>query len=942
MDQHSYADYNNVRRFASSDRSDDRRSSYHHSSNDRAPRSSSSYHPYAQRNGYNDRRSDGYSDRGRGSYRNGYESNRGRGYGNNRGRGSGPGTGKARDDDSKTEPLPSTESKIVPLSELQRYPVLFKSHMMAQVNGYEITAKNGKNVYQYDIQWNGITKKGKDVNLNTQTKAAHRLQLKQVALFTVFDQLLRDNKEFFGYDEKDAELVFDTGSIFFAHRKLLEKGETHELEIKIDGFAQEAKDYYKDIENATAVISLAGEINISALNGDLMNDRPIIQYLELAFSQDQRKRLFYSGAYYCFGNEFFKKDSAEVVYQTPFVLKTGCIRSIRLIGEPADKKLLIHLIPKKTAFYGTKSLVELIEHTIKIKVTDIWNRNNLQLANDAIKNLTVCTKHMENNRSFVASGLSKYSAKQQTFEIDGKDVTVADYFYKTYNKRLRDPDLPCVVERGTNYYPLEVLEIAEVQKIPKAKQNKFLASKITNQCCFDPAHSVVAIEEQCEYAEIRMSNNYIKNTGCRVDARHLLTVPAKQLYPPTIVFKDTQKTLNSGLFGMQVGDKFFEPACVQKLAFVLASRYLHEDPANNFVDEFLKRLKLYGVEIKEYRICKWKNGGKDYERLMDFAKDGYDYVFAIAGGINWSLASDSAHIKEYGNVDLLKSMMNNTMFFGIDLSHPFGSNDPTCVGFASNLNSTSSCMLKGDFGYQSPRETLVDKKLLSSKFIDAVKAYYRNSGQYPSWIVVYRAGLSEGEIQKVQEQEISVLKSAIDELQKNNAEFYQLAVKLTFVMINEKTNYRLFKEKINENDKAPAQNLPPGTCVSEVGQNRIPSFILISQRPLKGTARPTVYCVLEGADVVPLPHLEWLTYCLCYSNTNNTPTSICGPLDSASDLSKRARNNLKQWKAQKVDHNAVDKIFWSEDDKNDEKGDGYLDMLNQKLKAGILEDRFWA
>uniref|UniRef100_A0AC34GT40 Piwi domain-containing protein n=1 Tax=Panagrolaimus sp. ES5 TaxID=591445 RepID=A0AC34GT40_9BILA len=966
MDRQSYS--GNSRGFASSDRSYDRTSSY--SRSDR--RSSNYHHPYEQKNSNNDRRS-------------GFDGNRGR-----RSDGSyDPGTGRARDDDSRTEALPSLESTIVPLTQLDHYPMLFKNQMTAQVNGYEISTKNAKIVYQYDIQWEGVTKKDEKVDLNTQNLAAYRLKLKNAALLTIFDQLLHNHKNFFGDG-----IVYDTGSIFFAHKILLEKGETRKFDINIDEFAQEAKDYYKAIQSAAAFVSLSAEIHIDSLNGELSNDRPIIQYLELAFSQLQRK----SGDYYCYGNEVFEKESAQKLEGTPCVLKSGCVKSIRLIGEPVDKKLLINLIPKKTAFYGTESLTELIEHTIRSRVTDIWNRNNLQLANDAVKNLVVRTKHLENNLIFCASGLANISAKQQTFEINGEMVTVADYFYQKHQRKLLFPDLPCVVEKKkyfSNYYPLEVLEIAGVQKIPKAKQNqnKSLLSLITRNCCFDPASSIEAIDDQFYKAEIRMSNDYIKNTGCRVDARHLLCVKAQQLYPPCIVFKDTQKTLNSGLFGMQVGDKFYQPACIQKLACVVVpSRNLDVGKAKYFVNEFLRRLELYGVQIKQYEFLQWTDVGGIYERLQDLEKDGYDYVFAIgeddelhhglklmelktplvtqhvmpntlnranntlydnlafkfnskAGGINWTFASDPVFTQNYGNVDLLKSLMKNTMFFGIDLSHPCGTNEPSCVGFASNLNSISTSMSKGDFGYQSPRETLVAEGLLSSKFTEAIKAYYRNSGQYPRWIVVYRAGLSEGEIQKIQTKEIPVLKSAIEMLQKENAEFHRIAVKLTFVMSNEKSNFRLYKEDINSSEKAPAQNLPPGTCVSEVlvSPNRIPSFILISQRPLNGTAKPVVYYVLEGADVVPFPHLEWLTYCLCYSNTTVSPMSICSPIDSASDLSKRARNNLKQYEAQKADRDGADDIFWSEDDvENDEKGDDYLKMLNQKLKAGIFEDRFTA
>lgn len=102
--------------------------------------------------------------------------------------------------------------------------------------------------------------------------------------------------------------------------------------------------------------------------------------------------------------------------------------------------------------------------------------------------------------------------------------------------------------------------------------------------------------------------------------------------------------------------------------------------------------------------------------------------------------------------------MHDTLFFGIDLSHPLAGTsknvnadglDPTCVGFASNLYHGQANMSKGDFGYQAPRTAIIDASLLQEKFTNAMTAFYRNSGKFPKWIVVYRGGLSEGEIAKV-------------------------------------------------------------------------------------------------------------------------------------------------------------------------------------------------
>lgn len=122
--------------------------------------------------------------------------------------------------------------------------------------------------------------------------------------------------------------------------------------------------------------------------------------------------------------------------------------------------------------------------------------------------------------------------------------------------------------------------------------------------------------------------------------------------------------------------------------------------------------------------------------------------------------------------------------------------------------------------------------------------------------------------------------------------------KLTFIMSNRITPYRIFKDRINVGDRAPLQNVPAGTCVADkIVTRQFPSFILVSQKALIGTARPTVYYILEGADVVPIEMIRWMTNSLCYAHGIVTsPTALPSPLVSAADLSKRARNNYKQQK----------------------------------------------
>jgi eukaryotic translation initiation factor 2C len=62
----------------------------------------------------------------------------------------------------------------------------------------------------------------------------------------------------------------------------------------------------------------------------------------------------------------------------------------------------------------------------------------------------------------MATTLSKESAREKLFDLKGQNTSVADYFQKTYNIRLRYPDAP-LVKKGDNFFPMEVCHIVPVR-----------------------------------------------------------------------------------------------------------------------------------------------------------------------------------------------------------------------------------------------------------------------------------------------------------------------------------------------------------------------------------------------------------------------------------------------------------------------------------------------
>lgn len=55
--------------------------------------------------------------------------------------------------------------------------------------------------------------------------------------------------------------------------------------------------------------------------------------------------------------------------------------------------------------------------------------------------------------------------------------------------------------------------------------------------------------------------------------------------------------------------------------------------------------------------------------------------------------------------------------------------------------------IRGTYWMQKPRQTLIDR--LSHKVREALQNYHSSMGNYPSHLIVYRSGISEGEYGKV-------------------------------------------------------------------------------------------------------------------------------------------------------------------------------------------------
>lgn len=125
-----------------------------------------------------------------------------------------------------------------------------------------------------------------------------------------------------------------------------------------------------------------------------------------------------------------------------------------------------------------------------------------------------------------------------------------------------------------------------------------------------------------------------------------------------------------------------------------------------------------------------------------------------------------------------------------------------------------------------------------------MKRYYDINKSIPLSIVVYRDGVSEGDIEYVYKYELKQIEDAIKNIIPGKP------IKLCFIIVTKRINTRFFAKFPNNRFDNPI----PGTVVdSVVTREERYDFFLISQSVRQGTVTPTMYNIIKD-DTNWYPH----------------------------------------------------------------------------------------
>nr|XP_035121123.2 piwi-like protein 4 isoform X2 [Callithrix jacchus] len=193
--------------------------------------------------------------------------------------------------------------------------------------------------------------------------------------------------------------------------------------------------------------------------------------------------------------------------------------------------------------------------------------------------------------------------------------------------------------------------------------------------------------------------------------------------------------------------------------------------------------------------------------------------------------------------------LKSLMVVGIDVCKDALSKDVMVVGCVASVNPGitrwfSRCILQ--------RTTTDVADCLKVFMTGALNKWYKYNHDLPARIIVYRAGVGDGQLKTLIEYEVPQLLISVAESSSN--------ARLSVIVVRKKCMPRFFTEM-----NRTVQNPPLGTIVdSEATRHKWYDFYLISQVAGRGTVSPTYYNVIYDDNSLKPDHMQRLTFKLCH------------------------------------------------------------------------------
>ncbi|CAG2106969.1 unnamed protein product, partial [Medioppia subpectinata] len=514
----------------------------------------------------------------------------------------------------------------------------------------------------------------------------------------------------------------------------------------------------------------------------------------------------------------------------------------------------------------------------------------------------VLTPH--NNRTYRVDDIAFDKNPTHTFERKGAPISLKDYYKQQYNITIRDERQPLLVglpsareERSGQSGPILLIpEICNMTGLSETLKNDFnIRRQMTQKTQTDPTTRVKnlhqfmgtiagneSIKQEMAQWGLSFDATPIEFNARRLDCEKILMQGETAQTGATFIQKSgdfSKEIRNKGMFaGIRVSD------------WTIIATARDRQTVDEFANTLNRVCRPLGVNLNRPTVV-----ALDNDRTSTFVeackavpantqivclvlpnnnKERYDAVKKIFC-LDHPMASQVVVKKTVDNKQRLMSVCTKV---GIQMACKLGAEawaldippkDLMVVGFDVHRDSSQRGKALGGFvcstnatltkwysrvSFHDNREELSGN--LTTNFSNGLKRYYELNKKLPQRLVIYRDGVSEGELEYVFNYEVKQIEDAIKKIGDAAA-----AIKLSFIVVTKRINTR-FMLKLGERQ---FDNPWPGTIIdTTVTRPERYDFYLISQSVRQGTVAPTMFNIIKDDTNWKPHHHQQLAYKLTH------------------------------------------------------------------------------
>ncbi|TPX41949.1 hypothetical protein SeMB42_g02840 [Synchytrium endobioticum] len=619
-------------------------------------------------------------------------------------------------------------------------------------------------------------------------------------------------------------------------------------------------------------------------------------------------------------NSYYLKELPGKSIKDGLCVHLGWFQSVRA----AQGQLMLNLDVSATAMYEETTVDNLLAHFFqRASLVPLWNQLNERDKRNAakfvtkLKTTTTYKTKSERQVSYRIAGIDNVPAVARRLENDdgsNRDETVAQYYLRVYDIKLKYPELPCAVIGGkrSQYLPLELLLVKPGQRFINQVKPEQLAEMIKSTST-TPADRFQRIIEGAKHLHGKEATaDMLKNWEVNIDPR-LVQVNGRVLNPPRLYTLDKR---NEPL-DLPIRDggwhcnSFCKPAPEELECWAILSveslardRDYHavEDFSKALVDVLVKngvsvknrkpeivdgsqRRRNFPEMIRDAEARALGSGGRGPAQLLVIVIDKKNssyygeikHVCETQLGIMTAcvalpnLQKDPRGLSAYvqnvslkinqklggsnvyaGNFDWAQTVP--TMMIGADVYHPPpGSSALSIAAVVASMDKQFTRYIAATRSQQNRMETIKD---IRGVMVDLLEAFKQRTKVYPQRLIFFRDGVSEGQYDMAMIEEVGGIQGAFRQL--------GISITLTFIVVTKRHHGRFFPADRSDGDRKNG-NCTPGTTIdSTVTHPFRYDYYQYGANGLLGTSRPAHYTILYDEHQMNADMIQQLTLSLCH------------------------------------------------------------------------------